>query len=110
MIRAEQEAADAAVKKRDRQRWKETFERDSIDLRGLPRGTVKKSRKILKQLEKGTAYHQLRGTRLSVNRQIIRIPVGQKYRLVCDDIDGRIVPREVIPHKCYDKIVNNKTG
>jgi len=110
MIRAEQKAADAAVKKRDRQHWQEAFDHDSIDLRGLPRGTVKKSRKILKQLEQGTAYHQLRGTRLSVNRLIVRIPVGQNYRMVCDDIDGQIVPRKVIPHKCYDKIVNNKTG
>lgn len=98
---------EEAERQRDRQEWKESFQDDSIDLRGLPKPVVKKSRKILRQLEQGTEYYDLKGVRLECDRSTIRIPVTQGYRMLCDDIDGQLIPREVMSHQRYNKIVSN---
>lgn len=99
-----QQMAAGRIKRR---RWKAKFTEDPIDLRGLPDRIVRKARRILARLDDGTPYSELGGKRLVHNRKVIRIPVTPSYRMLCEDNDGCIQPKEVISHEQYNSIARN---
>jgi hypothetical protein len=85
-----------------------SFEADRIDLRELPRPTVVKARRIIQALADGADYRQFRGKRLQFARSVLRIPVTDRYRLICDWVDDRWVPRVVLSHEAYNPLVRSK--
>jgi hypothetical protein len=99
---------DEALQQSLKQVWLGTFEQDTIDLRGLPRPIVVKARWIMQALAEGVDYRQFRGKRLQLARSVIRIPVGDRYRLICDWLNDQWVPRVILSHEAYNPMVRSK--
>ncbi len=102
-----QDLSKTVQKDCDREAWLASFDSDPIDLRGLPKHVVTKSRQILHALSQGTSLHHLRAQRFRHDRTRLRIAVTPRYRMLCDDVNGRIVPRAVISHESYNSIASN---
>lgn len=100
-------AARRLEKQRVRQQWQQTFLSDRIDLTHLPKKIVLKARQIMTALNQGVSLHTLRGKHLSFNRQLIRIPVTYRYRLLCQQDALGIEPLKVITHETYNPIAKN---
>lgn len=79
-----------------------------MDLRGLPTHVVQKSRYILDELEKGKHFSKLHGKRMAFDRAVISVPVGLRYRMLCQEEQGRILPVMVLSHEDYNAYANNK--
>jgi len=105
--RKKRRLAAKAEKKAARQRWKALFEQDCIDLRALPKKAVKKARQILDSLDAGVHYWQLSGKRIPAVRNVIRIPIGYRYRLLCRDDGDQVTPLEVLTHEDYNPLLQN---
>jgi len=105
--------ADAHTKKqkrlqqrqRKRQTWQELFEADPIELKHLPKAVISKARKVISALEQGQKYWHLSGKRLNMARDIVKIPVTHRYRLLCRDDGKTITPVEVVSHEDYNPLV-----
>lgn len=91
-----------------RDEWVASFESDAVDLRGLPEHVVLKSRHIVNELKIGRHFGKLGGKRMNFNREVIRIPVGLRYRMLCRDDRSRVTPLMVISHEDYNAYANNK--
>lgn len=81
---------------------------DPIDLSHLPQSIATKASKILAALAQGKGYWQLGGRRLKAVPGVIRIPVTHRYRLLCWEEQGRIVPWRVLSHEAYNPLVRNQ--
>jgi len=90
-------------RRRDRAEWEATFDGDAINLREFPEHVVLLCRKKLGLLSDGADYAQLRGKRMNHDRNIISIPVGDHYRLMCRWEDGKCVPTELLSHEEYNR-------
>lgn len=101
------EALNLGRHRRDRQHWKESFADDPINLRGLPKPIVRKARAIIAQLSQGKPYYQLGGKKLRSQHNMIRIPVTRNYRMLCQQIQGKVVPLKVMSHEDYNPIARN---
>lgn len=115
--RCVQEAAErdrrdclAREKTATRIREQQQFDRDPINLRGLPAPIVEKARAILDALAADGDYRRWKGKRLNVDRKTISIPLSRDYRLLCADENGRILPRQVLGHEDYNKSRLTKHG
>jgi hypothetical protein len=94
-------------RQRQREQWQALFAGDAIELSHLPKSIVKKARTVLSALQQGTHYWQLSGKRLEMMRDVIRIPVTQRYRLLCRDDGDQIVPVKVISHEDYNPLTRS---
>ena len=94
--------------KKLRQDWQASFERDSIDLRNLPKNVVLKSRYIIERLAKKPDYHIFHGKRLRHNRCVISIPINRNYRLLCRDRGQFLSPEAVVSHEDYNVVKPGK--
>lgn len=113
--RCKQEAQDAARKAQEqaerqqqRDEWVASFEQDAVDLRGLPTHVVLKSRSIVADLQKGKHFQKLSGKRMHFDKSVVRIPVGLRYRMLCREEKGRIIPLMVLSHEDYNAYANNR--
>ncbi|MGF1491370.1 MAG: hypothetical protein ACFBSC_02720 [Microcoleaceae cyanobacterium] len=94
------QVAEASNQKRE---WKASFDRDLIDLRGLPDYVVVKARNIITGLcSHEKHYRDYGGKRLRHNRLIISIPVTRNYRMLCEDSGNFLVPQKVLSHEDYN--------
>jgi hypothetical protein len=91
-------------------REQQQFDRDPVNLRGLPPAIVEKAREVLSALAAGGDYRRWKGKRLNVDRKTISIPLSRDYRLLCADANGRILPRQVLGHEDYNKSRLTKNG
>ncbi len=89
-------------KRHQKQIWEATFDRDIIDLRGLPDYVVLKARTIINGLNQQRSYRDFGGKRLRHNRFIISIPVTRNYRMLCQDSGNLLVPQKVLSHEDYN--------
>lgn len=94
--------------KKLRQDWQASFERDSIDLRNLPKNVVLKSRYIIERLAKEPNYRIFHGKRLRHNRFVISIPINRSYRLLCRDRGQFLSPEAVVSHEDYNVVKPGK--
>ena len=102
-LRQQKQAARAAAKRLRRLEQ----HHNGISLRGLPKAIATKTREVLTAIDQGTQYWQLAGKRLNSWRQIVKIPVTQRYRLLCQDNGDRIKPVKLLTHEDYNKLVRN---
>lgn len=75
-----------------------------VDLAGMPKQVINKSLEIINGLKQGVPYTQYFGKRL-VRRDMISIPIGRDYRMLCRDEAGGVTPLEVLSHEAYNRRV-----
>jgi len=73
----------------------------------LPSSYKNKALKIIQQLSKGESYFLFKGKRLNRKRSVISIPIGRRFRLVCKDIHGKIIPISVMTHETYNNFIKH---
>lgn len=97
---------DAARQRAAEQRtaWQAKLKAAPIPLHHLPRDVAQQVLEVLSALENGTDYLALQGKRLVKmgQRDIISIPIGLRFRLICRLEDSRLVPLEAISHEEYN--------
>lgn len=94
-------------RRQKREQWQALFADDAIELSHLPKAIIRKARNVLSALQQGTEYWQLSGKRLEMIRGVIRVPVTQRYRLLCRDDGDQIVPVKVISHEDYNPLTRS---
>ena len=95
-------------KKKTRRDWEASFDRDSINLRNLPKNVVLKSRHIIQRLSEEPNYRIFHGKRLRYNRFVISIPINRNYRLLCRDRGQFLSPEAVVSHEDYNVVKPGK--
>ncbi|MFB3788982.1 MAG: hypothetical protein ACE15F_21695 [bacterium] len=100
----ENEQQQMARREAAKRQWADSFARDVIDLRGFPKGIVRKARHVLARIQAGDSIAELGGKRMHYDRHILSIPVGNGYRMICEDQDNRIVPKQLLTHEDYNNI------
>jgi DNA mismatch repair ATPase MutS len=98
--------AIALESKLQHSQWIESYSHDSIDLTHLPKPIVLRARQLLEHLAQGTEYYKLQGKRLlGTDRNLIRIPVTRRYRLLVQDVgNNTFQSRKVLSHEAYNAI------
>ena len=81
----------------------EFFARRGIQVERLPGQVLERARQIIEKLESGQPYWKLRGKRLHSDRCKISIPVGRRWRMLADDLDGAVRVRRILSHETYNK-------
>ena len=69
---------------------------------------IRKARQILEKLTAGFHPGAIGGKRFEFDRDLIRIPIGLRYRLLCRQSDRGIQPLEVMSHEDYNAVAKNK--
>jgi|GEM_PF-849998 hypothetical protein len=78
------------------------FTRRDIDARHVPLEILTRARKVVLRLEHGESYLTFHGKRLRRNRKRISIPLGPKWRMLADDVDGRVLVQRILSHQAYN--------
>lgn len=87
----------------DKKAWEALFTQDAIELRKLPhKKLVLKAREILSALARGISYEKLGGKRMNYNREVVSIPIGNDYRLLCRAQGNEVIPLRVLSHEEYN--------
>lgn len=105
--RLRQKQAQLLAQRQKQQHRKALFDSDPIDLKKLPHKVVKKARQVLSSLNDGLPYWQVAGKRLNSARNIVKIPITRRYRLICRDDGDQFTPLEVLSHEDYNPISRN---
>jgi hypothetical protein len=78
------------------------FEKRGIDIRHIPLDVLSRARKVILRLEHGESYLAFHGKRLRRNRERISIPLGLKWRMLADEVDGQPLVRRIMSHQTYN--------
>ena len=78
------------------------FNRREIDAKHVPLEILTRARKVVLRLEHGESYLTFHGKRLRRNRKRISIPLGPKWRMLAEDVDGRILVQRILSHQAYN--------
>ena len=81
------------------------FRRRNIQVARVPAEILEKARRVIDRLEKGQPYWQLRGKRLTDHRHSISIPLGRRWRMLAEDVDGRVRVCAILSHETYNKVI-----
>lgn len=108
LLKLRRSSAAMAARQAKRRQWQALFDKDEVDLKGLPTAIASKARQVLAALAQGTGYWQLGGKRLNAMRNAIRIPVTRRYRLLCWDDGKSVVPFKVVSHEDYNPILQDR--
>ena len=75
----------------------------------LPSKVTKKALELIENLSQGEGYHAFNGKRLADmgQREIISIPVGWSYRLICHEFEGHLKFIEVLTHENYNNRISS---
>ena len=84
--------------------WDDRLATSPVPLAHLPKHVAEKALEVMENLQKGKTYQELNGKRLVTMRQrhVISVPIGRRYRLICDDESGPLKYIEVISHEEYN--------
>jgi len=108
---AAQQEAERALKLAQKRAWEASFAEDPIDLRGLPdREMVLKVREVLGGLARGEDYMRFHGKRLGLDRRLISVPIGHRYRLLLRDEGEVLRPLSCMSHEEYNKSLRPGLG
>ena len=73
----------------------------------LPLAYKNKALHIIHKLHKGKSYLQFKGKRIRRRHSVISIPIGRRFRLVCTDIGGKIIPQSIMSHEKYNHFLKH---
>ena len=76
-------------------------------MKKLPKHVSKKAIDIIAKINNGS-YHQFRGKRFTVNHNMITVPIGKKYRMICAINNGKTECLEILSHADYDNRIKSK--
>lgn len=95
-----QRVAAEALKKQD---WHKQLHAAPVPLGHLPKEIALKTLQVFAELANGKTYLDVKGKRLGAMglRQIISIPLGLNYRLVCREEAGKLSYLEALTHEEY---------
>jgi len=99
--------AKTDLKKSQKAQWEAAFAHDEIDLSGLPTHIIGKTRRVLAELSQGTHYWEVSGKRLQMMREVVRIPITRRYRLLCHHDGTSLKPLKVLSHEEYNPLFRN---
>jgi hypothetical protein len=86
----------------ERNRLLRFFERRHIETKHVPMNVLARAKRVVERLERGEPYMAFRGKRLRRNRKRISIPLGLKWRMLAEDVDGRLQVRRILSHQAYN--------
>ena len=75
---------------------------DPIDLGMLPPAHQARARAILREVAAGAPLARFKGKRLKHDRTQLSVPLGEKWRLLFEVVDGKPVPRRCMSHSDYN--------
>ena len=84
--------------------WQNLIDTAPVPLDGLPKPIAEKAIQIMTELKNGKSYMAFRGKRLLAmgKRQVISVPIGRRYRLICRKKTEGLRYLEVITHQKYN--------
>lgn len=68
---------------------------------------ISKTRRVLGELSQGTHYWEVSGKRLHMIREVVRIPITRRYRLLCHYDGTMLKPLKVMSHEEYNPLFRN---
>ena len=89
----------------DKNTLRRFFEQRRIDTRHVPLEVLAKAYKVVERLEHGESYLTFHGKRIRRNRNRISIPLGLRWRILADDLDGRLRVRRIMSHQTYSALL-----
>jgi hypothetical protein len=89
----------------DRSNLLRFYEQREIDIRHVPMDVLIRARKVIERLEAGESYLAFHGKRIRRNRKRISIPLGLRWRMLADDVNGRPQVRRIISHQKYSALL-----
>jgi hypothetical protein len=89
----------------DRNKLLRFFEQRHIDTRHVPLDVLIRARKVVERLERGESYLTFHGKRIRRDRKRISIPLGLRWRMLADDVDGRPRVRRIMSHQKYSALL-----
>lgn len=93
-----------SAKQTSRRAWLDRCSSTPVTLEHLPRRIAEKALRVLTELQEKTSYLKFYGKRLTTmgTREVVSIPLGNRFRLVCSEREGMLIPIEVISHETYN--------
>ena len=74
-----------------------------VDMSGLPKHVAMKAADMIRKLKDGASYTDFHGKRLlEWGRNMISIPMGWSYRILCRDSGDGVAPIAVLSHEQYN--------
>ena len=70
-------------------------------LKGLPANVVKKAKSICNELQNGSPLTNFQAKRLNINRDVIVMKIGMRYRLLVAETSEGIQPWMCLSHEEY---------
>ena len=89
----------------DRNKLLRFFEQREIDTRHVPLNVLIRARKVVERLERGESSLTFHGKRIRRNRKRISIPLGLRWRMLADDVNGRPQVRRIMSHQKYSALL-----
>ena len=86
---------------------REAARRKKAELRREPKMVMQKAKQILGWLRDGVHPGALGGKQFGFDRDLLRIPVGYRYRLLCRREGQGFEPLEVLSHEAYNPVMRN---
>ena len=68
----------------------------------LPPAHQARARAILREVAAGAPLARFKGKRLKHDRTQLSVPLGEKWRLLFEVVDGKPVPRRCLSHSDYN--------
>lgn len=84
--------------------WNDRLSSAPVHLDHLPEDIAERVLQVVQELKLGKTYMSLNGKRLVAmgQRDVISIPIGRRYRMICKEKEGAFECVEVITHETYN--------
>jgi hypothetical protein len=80
---------------------------DGVNLAKLPKRVMQKAKQILGWLRQGIHPGAIGGKQFGFDRDVLRIPVGYRYRLLCRRGQDGFKPLKIMSHEAYNSVMRN---
>lgn len=83
---------------------KHCLQKHGVESCELPQKVLLRAAKIVEELiTKNVPYQNFKGKRFNWDRNQISIPLPRNYRLLCQEVNGDILPKKVMTHEAYNR-------
>lgn len=106
--REAQQQAKVAVRREAKLERKQARMLGNWDLAKFPKAVFGKVQNVLEKLIQGVHPGALGGKQFSFDRNILRIPIGYRHRLLCRREEDGIKPLELLSHEDYNTRIRGK--
>ena len=99
----------AIQERKEKAREQSQFLKDKgiiFDANGTPQNVIEKAWQIVKKISEGISPFHLKGKKLKQGKNLISIPIGRNYRLLCLETLSSYKPFHLLTHENYNKKIN----